>query len=339
MASFKKVAGGWCVQVRRKGVYASRTFATKAQAAAWAAAEEAAILAGSRGQFPQRTLADAIDRYQREVTAKKTKASAKRAECLRFAAFLRDFPQLAGKVLHEITAADLAQWKLARLEKVSGASVLREAQQLRPVWTVARREWLWTGESPWPDVELPRKAHARTRRAAWQEVLLMLRSVGYRPGVAPASPQQEAVCAYLVSLHTALRSGEVLGLARSNVDLVRRVYRLDEHKTVGAVGRRLVPLTPRAARVLAVLDAAAKAAGRDRYFTIGDASRDALFRKVRDRMMIEGLRFHDARATALTLLAKRYDVMTLARISGHRDINELYNTYYRETGEEVAARL
>jgi integrase len=100
-----------------------------------------------------------------------------------------------------------------------------------------------------------------------------------------------------------------------------------------------VPLTRRAVRLLRVLDAAAEAAGRDAYWTISDASRDTLYRKLRDRVMVEGLRFHDLRATALTWLSKRVDVMTLARISGHVDINELFNTYYRESAEDIAARL
>ncbi|HBK00773.1 MAG TPA: integrase, partial [Delftia acidovorans] len=69
-------------------------------------------------------------------------------------------------------------------------------------------------------------------------------------------------------------------------------------------------------RLLRVLDAAAEAAGRDAYWTISDASRDTLYRKLRDRVMVQGLRFHDLRATALTWLSKRVDVMTLARISG-----------------------
>jgi hypothetical protein len=42
---------------------------------------------------------------------------------------------------------------------------------------------------------------------------------------------------------------------------------------------------------------------------------------------------------ALTSLARKVDVMTLARISGHKDLRILMNTYYRETAEQIAARL
>ena len=337
MAYYNKVAGGWRAQIVRKGVRTSRTYPTKAEAVAWATQEEAAILAGARGEFPRKTLGDALDRYEREVIAAKEKA--KRADLLRFAALRRDFPGLAAKVLHEITTGDLAAWRDARLKKVSGSSVLREAQQLRPVWTRAIDEWGWAGKSPWKGLKLPKKAHARTRKAIWTEVRLLLRSVGFRRNKAPERAQEEAVWATLLGLHTALRSGEILRMSRSTVNLKLRVYRLTKHKTDEHIGERVVPFTARAARLLAVLDKAAKDAGRDEYFTISDASRDRHFRKVRDRMMIEGLRFHDTRATALTWLSKRYDVMTLARISGHTDINELYKTYYRETGESVAARL
>lgn len=338
MAYIRKLKSGWRAEIERAGIRRSMVHPTKAAAQQWAVAEEAAILAGSRGQFPAKTLADAVERYRREVTDKKRPGVA-RADNLRFDAWLRDFPELAAKVFHEIAPDDLAAWRDKRLSQVSESSVLREAQQFRPIWGLAIEQWVWAGKSPWKGVKLPGKGHARTRLPTWREVRLLVRSGGYITGVAPTSPQGEAVWAYLVALHTALRSAEVLRMSRSTVDLTRRVYRLDEHKTEGHVGTRFVPFTRRSARLLAVLDAAAEAAGRDAYFTVSDHSRDVLWRKVRDRVMIDGLRFHDSRAAALTWLAKRYDVMTLAKISGHTDINQLFEAYYRESAADIAARL
>lgn len=341
MAYYRKVQNGWRAQVERLGVRASNTLPTKAQAEAWALAEEAAILAGKRGQFPARTLREAVKRYQVEVTDKKAakKPKVARADNLRFEAWLRDFPELADKVFHQITGNDLATWRDKRLQVVSQASVLREAQQFRPVWTLAIRQWKWAGASPWKDITLPPKGHARRKKTLWQQIRQIVRSGGYRTGRPPALPQTEAMWAYLVALHTSMRSAEILRMSRSTVDLKRRVYHLTRHKTDDDVGDRIVPLTRRVEKLLRVLDAAAAAAGRDAYFTVTDESRDVNFRKVRDRLMIEGLTFHDSRAAALTWLSKRYDVMTLAKISGHKNIQELYNTYYRETEEEIAARL
>lgn len=93
-----------------------------------------------------------------------------------------------------------------------------------------------------------------------------------------------------------------------------------------------MPLLPKAVRLLRVV------ADRPQCFTVKSASLDTLFRKARDRIGIEGLHFHDSRAEALTRLARKVDVLTLAKISGHADIRQLM-TYYRETAEDIAARL
>lgn len=68
-------------------------------------------------------------------------------------------------------------------------------------------------------------------------------------------------------------------------------------------------------------------------------SLDVLFRKVRDRLLIDNLTLHDSRAAALTRLSKRMDVLRLSRISGHRDLNQLLKAYYRETAADVAASI
>ena len=47
----------------------------------------------------------------------------------------------------------------------------------------------------------------------------------------------------------------------------------------------------------------------------------------------------DERKAIETLLSRRVDVLTLARISGHLDVSLLLRVYYRETAQEIAARL
>lgn len=336
MAHIRKSKTGYRVQIERLGVRKSQSFATKAAALAWAAVEEGRILSGKHEAYPAHTLAEAFERYEREVSKKKR---GYHAESLRFGAWLRDFPALCGKVLHTITPDDIGGWRDARVKLVSASSVVREAAQLRNVWSVARDEWGWCGESPWAKVKLPAKAHARTRQTSWREVRRLVRHMGYVTGKAPTTPQMEVAWAYLVAQHTAMRAGEVRSLSVSTVDLVKRVATLHSHKTLEREGVRFVPLTRKAARVLRVLQAAAQAQGRDAYFTLSAQSLDVLFRKVRDRLLMENLHFHDSRADALTRLSRRVDVMTLARISGHRDLGQILSAYYRESASSIAARL
>jgi len=56
-------------------------------------------------------------------------------------------------------------------------------------------------------------------------------------------------------------------------------------------------------------------------------------------MLIEDLHIHDTRGEALTRLARRYDVLTLSRMSGIKDLRTLNERYYRERADQIAARL
>ncbi len=104
---------------------------------------------------------------------------------------------------------------------------------------------------------------------------------------------------------------------------------------------RRVPLSPYARALLDVLKkpkTALKGPDNTSVFALSSSQVDALFRKARDRCGIEDLHWHDARATAITRLARRLDILDLARMIGHANLGEL-RTYYRERAEDIAARL
>lgn len=330
MAFIQKTATGWRVQIARRGTRLSRTFATKAAAEKWSIQEERAILDGPSRRWPKKTLADALERYLAEVSPKKRGHA---FESRRLLAFERDYPTLCKKLLTDVSPSDVAAWRDARLEKVSKGSVQRDINLLRNVWTVAIKEWGWLGESPWPMVKPPGENPARERLMSWREIRALLRRCGFKTGARPQTGQELVAWSLLVALRTGLRAGEVLGLTGETVDLERRVITLATHKTVEKVGRRQVPLTPQAARVLRVIWREGP------LLPLRPAMLDALFRKLRDQLMLPDLRFHDSRGTALTHLARKVDVMTLARISGHQDLKTLMNHYYRESAEQISARL
>ncbi len=335
MAYFRKIGDKWRAEIERNGKRTSKRFNTKREAQLWAAQQESAITSDAPAY--SHTVQDAIDRYMRDVTSRKASA---RWERLRLDAFLRDFPALSQMKLSDVRTSDLAAWRDARLRVVSAASVLREITPLRHAFKLAGREWGWMPkDSPFDGLGKPSAPLPRTRRVTPSEIRKIVRAIGYVSRCAPASITEEVALAFMVSLHTAMRSGEILSLRRSAVDLKSRVVTLGKHKTAHLVGVRQVPITKAAARLLAVLDKAALKAGRDAYFTVSNASRDALFRRCLESLGIVDMHFHDARAEALTRLAKRVDVLVLSRISGHSDLKMLQSTYYRATAAEIAAGL
>lgn len=336
MAYITKVKGGWRAQVERRGIRDSHTALTKAAVQQWATQREAEIMAGAVSPWPRKTLADALQRYGREVTAAKRGA---RAEQLRLDAIERHFPALCSKLLAEIGPEDVAAWRDARLAKVTPGSVQRDINILRHLWSVAINEWRWApAPGPWNGLRMPGNNPPRDRLLGWREIRRIMRRCGYVTGRPPQTGLQGVAWALLVSLRTAMRAGEVMGLTLASVDLGRGVVTLESHKTAEQVGARRVPLTPAGRRLLSVLCAAAEKPG-DRLIGLSPASLDTLFRRAARSALVEGAHFHDARATGLTSMSRRMDVLTLARISGHRDLQLLLSTYYRETAADISARL
>ena len=135
------------------------------------------------------------------------------------------FPRCARKVPPRSPRQIWPRGGDTRLLTVSGSSVVR-SQSLHNVWTVARDEWGWCGESPWPKLKDACGGFARTRRAGWREVRLLLRA--WRgTGIAPVRAQDQVHGPTLGATRTALRCGRGDGpWAGQPLILLRRVVTL-----------------------------------------------------------------------------------------------------------------
>jgi integrase len=322
----KLPSGSWRIQVSTPSGRKSGTFATKTLANQWALhiqTEQQTIQAGG---LPVRTVRQAVERYLTDVSATKDGHA---WEALRLNAFLRDYSALAAKRLEDVGKADASSWRDDRLRTVSPATVRREINLIRHVWSVAIKDWAWARGNPWATIRLPPDSLPRQRRISNAEIKRILRRCGHVPCAVPVTGLQQVAYAFLVALRTAMRAGEVLQLTPESVDLGRSVARLAKTKTTRAGQTVTVPLTPAGARLLRYLP----------IWTLTPASLDAQWRDTRDSLLIRDLHFHDSRAEALTRLARKYDVMTLARISRHSDLRTLMRVYYRESDSDIAARL
>lgn len=315
MAYIRKLASGWRAEVQRNGQRLSRVWPTKREAQAWALEQESKARALKGGW---RTFREAVTKYETEVAHKKRGEA---WEVRRLAQMLEHFGDVP---LGNIDSPQVAGWRDARLKSVSPSTVVRESNLLKHLFRVARDEWRWLEHDPFRGVKMPKEADPRHQRWRWQQIRRVVRYLGYVTGKKPETKSQEVALAFMIALRTAMRAGEVLQVSPQT--LSGRVVTLEQTKTEK---RAQVPLTRRGAALCALVD----------KWTIDGAMLDALFRKARDACMVRDLRFHDARATALTLLAKRVDVLTLSRISRHKDLRILSNTYYRATAEEIAASL
>ena len=318
VATVKKRGGRWRAQIRRRGVKPqSATFESSARAWAWAHQQEAEILAGRRGEFPRKSLADALDKYLAEESIKK---AGLRWEKIRIGAFKRS--TMASRRISEIDEADIASWRNERLKVVSGATVRREMGLLGSVFDVARREWRWCSANPLREVSKPRGAEARRRGVSPLAFSVL-------PGHLSGALGKQVYRAFLLAVETAMRKGEILALEWAHIS--RAVAFLPKTKNGEA---RAVALSVAA---LAILE---EQRGLDpvKVFTVDSATADALFRKAVKKAGIQDLHFHDSRSEAITRLSKKLDVLELARMVGHRDLKSLL-IYYAPSAEDMARKL
>lgn len=325
MASVQKKIKGWFAQVRRAGVSKSASFSTKAEAVAWATAIEAEILAGQRGEVPNKTFGDLLERYRDEVSPTKR---GERWERLRIGLTLRD--EITSVHLRDFDARAVAGWRDRRLAQVSAASVQREWNLLSNACTVAVREWKWLRDNPMREVRRPPPTESRNRLATDDEIERLLFALGYDHDTTPETVMARVGAAMLFAIETAMRAGEIAGLTWANVRLEQR-----HCKTSGktAAAKRDVPLSAEAIRLIEQIPK-----GAATVFNVTTAQIDALFRKAKARAMIDDLHFHDMRHLAITRLAKKLDVLPLARMVGHKDLRMLM-IYYNESAENMSAKL
>lgn len=314
MAYIGKYREGWRAQVYRDGNRVTKTFKTKRDAQAWAIRAEAELEA--KGGPGGNTLLFATEHYLKTVSSTK-RAGAHEWERRRFDAMLAHFGETTP--VSKITSEDIGKWRDKRLETVSGSTVQRESNLLRHLFTLATDEWRWIDRNPFKGVRLPKENTARAQIWKWQQIKRVLRA-GQRSG----GKTGEVVRAFHISLRSGMRLKEALA-APAAYDSSRRVVTV---VTKTSSRPEEIPVGRIAAKLLVT-----------EKFTVGANEASVLFSKLTRSLMIDDLTFHDARATALTHLAKKVDVMVLARISRHKDISLLHRVYYRTTASEIAGLI
>jgi integrase len=322
MASITKQENGrWRAQIYVSGKRASKTFNTKSAAKSWAARKESDLetpqVAASRLTF-----GEVMDRYSREVSANKRGA---RPEMIRIERIKRD---KLGKVeMGKLASADLADWRDRRLQEVKGSTVRREMEQIGAILNHAVREWEMLEKNPISTVRRPSDGKARDRRPSRSEIERLRLAGGKRLDTIIGRTMH----AWLFAIETAMRAGEIANLTWGDTNLSKRFVHLPETKNGSS---RNVPLSAEAARLIESLP---RDFGDD-VFGLTSSQITSQWRKITGRAQVVDLTFHDSRHEAITRLARKIDVLDLARMTGHRDLRQLQR-YYNPTATEIAKRL
>lgn len=323
MATFEKRGDSWQARVCVKRHRESATFPDLARARAWAAQVEGELRAQARGEIIIRSVRQALDRYADHVSPTHR---GERWERIRLAKLGRTLP-FRNRKMPEVSTPDVVAWRDSLLATLATSSARREFGLLRAVFALAVSEWGWLRRSPFEGVKPPAEGRARSQRVSDAEIDIMCTALGYAAGTKPETASHLIACALLLAVETAMRQGEILSLDQESRR--GRVLHLDKTKNGD---ERDVPLSTRAVALLELLPT------EGRLFPIASGTCDTLFRRARDASGLN-FHFHDLRREATTRLAAKLDVMTLAKVTGHRDVRTLMRVYYSPDMSAVADRL
>lgn len=313
-----------------KGKRYSGTFDTKKEAEYWLQVKRKEVIDFQNGETPDITFGKLLERYRDQVTCRKRSA---KWETNRINWFIKSEP-LCKVSIKDLRTRHFVEMRDRRLNEVSGETVRRDFNLLSAALNTAVKEWEWLKKNPLSNVRRPPEGKARFRRPTVEETERLLHVTGYQRDWPCEHVAQRVAVAYLFAIETAMRAGEICSLSPLNVDLQRRVARLEQTKNGDA---RDVPLSLEAIHLLKQL---MPWGATKPIFRLTSATLDANFRKYKKMAAIGDLHFHDTRHEAITRLVriKKLEVLPLARMTGHRNINELM-TYYNETAEEIAERI
>jgi len=311
---------GWQVRITRRGFpQQNKMFRTKREAETWAASVESQMLKGTwldTTEADNTTLADALDRYGREVSCLKKSG---KIELYRIGTLKTD--KIAKLHLSRIRGADIAEYRDRRLAAgLSESSVRLELALISNLFTVAMKEWRMEGlRNPVLSVRKPAPGKARDRRLLPDEEKRLL---------AECAPPLKAII--LFALETGMRRGEIQKLLWKDVDLGNRTAKLLDTKNGDD---RTIPLSSRAITILKSLPRNING----KVFPGADISHS--FAAACKRAGIDDLRFHDLRHEATSrLFEKGFNPMEVSAITGHKTL-QMLKRYTHLRAEDLAKRM
>lgn len=304
MATIEQRANGtWRTKIRKKGYPSlSASFDTKADAQRWAAEIEGDM---SRKRFVDTreaegtTVAEAFQRYAREVSAQKKGA---RQELTRIKTWSDS--KYGSKSLAELRSSDLADYRDARLaEGISTNTVRLSLALISHLYTVAIKDWGIEGLSnPVAKLRMPKGSRERDRRPTSAELDRLLK--------AAAAIHHELPVVIEIAIETAMRRSELLTLRREHV---KGKHALLEDTKNGS--RRLVPLSLRARALIDSLPARIDGT----VFSLAPHSVSQYFLRACRAAKVDDLHFHDMRHEGTSrLFEKGLSTMEVARSPGTR---------------------
>jgi integrase len=346
----KTPSGTWKALVRKQGFpQVIKTFRLKRDAEDWARSAEDEMTRGTfvnRAPAERLTFGAAMKRYLAEVSATK-RTTTQRTEKGCSAPLLEAFKSHS---LASITPESIAAYRDRRLagedRPKDGRPVPRAPNTVRlelallgHLFTVAMKEWrIGLAQNPVLSIRRPAAGVGRNRRFAAGEELRLLKRVDQH-----SNPMLRWIVR--IAIETSMRSSEITGLRTSQVDIAKRVVRLENTKNTSP---RTVPLSKTATALFREALANPLRPKDCELVFFGEPGRDKLrrpynFNKVWLELKVKAgmkdLRFHDLRHEAVSRFVEAgFSDQEVSAISGHKSM-QMLKRYTHLRAEDLVKKL
>lgn len=286
-----------------------------------------------RTEVKAATLSKILDKYKKEVSAKKKSAV---LEAYKIDKIKRS--DLAATSLYRITPDDILAFlkSLKRDQEgpMQGVALTectkrKYAALLSHVFTIARKRWRMDVGNPIKDIELPSPGKSRKRRLEDGEEAKLLDELG--------KARQAAIVVPMVKLamQTAMRQGELLALEWKDVWISDDYGTATLHDTKNGE-QRIVPLDGTACAILSTIVRPIKGGA---VFPIKQQALRVVWELACERAGIVDLRFHDLRHEATSRLFELgLDRIEAASITGHKTL-QMLKDYTHLRAKKLAKKL
>jgi integrase len=335
----KTEAGTFKALVRKTGwPTTSKTFRTKRDAQDWGRRTEDELVRGvyiKRTPSEKMTIVEALQRYEKEIVPTK-KPSTQIREARRIKLLKAEFGKYSLAALTSEIVADFRDQRLSAGK--SNNTVRLELALLGHLYSTAIKDWhIALASNPVAIIRKPSPGPSRNHRISKADHERLFRALCNH-----SNPMLAWI--YIVALETCMRQGEILNLKVQDVDLPRRIVRLNDTKNGSP---RTIPLSKEAARVLK--EAIEHPMRQDcSLIFFGEPGRDKKrgpyqFNKAwldtKREIGLEELHFHDLRHEAVSRLFEAgLNDQEVAAISGHRSAQMLM-LYAHLRSENLVAKL
>ncbi len=235
-------------------------------------------------------------------------------------------PNIADKSIYDFKPTDIALWRNNRKKVVKVATLRNEHAIYSAIFTYAMKELFLIESNVWHTVSMPGKEKSRNQRITPEQQNKLLEALGWNGLITPVDPKHYVAWAFLFALETAMRQGEILAMRRE--DLRDGFVHLPMTKNGES---RNVPLSKEAKRLISILPL------NNELVPISKHICCMAWIRAKKKANLAQINFHDSRHEAITRMVKvrKLPVEVLAKITGHKTIGILINTYYNPDAQDL----